>query len=92
MHEDGDTESPFPILACGHAWDGDEPWEDMAVILKDWIDEPDGPRPVVVTGHYCRDCRGLLKGERLGSMEEAWTWLEAARAGTGQPLANGPTA
>ena len=80
MHED-ETEYSYPMLACGHAWHGDEPWEEMAVILKDWIDEPEGSRPVVATGHYCRGCRGLLEGERLGSMGEAWTWLEAARAG-----------
>ena len=80
MHEDDDTDSPYPILACGHASDGNEPWEDMAVILKDWIDEPDGSRPVVSTGHYCPGCRSLLAGERLGSMEEAWAWLTAARS------------
>lgn len=80
MQQDDDTNSPNPILACGHAWDGEEPWEEMAVILKDWIDEPEGSRPVVATGHYCRDCRTLLDGERLGSMEEALAWLEAAKA------------
>ena len=87
-----DIGSPYPILACGHAWDGNEPWEEMAVILKDWIDEPEGSRPVVATGHYCRGCRAQLVGERFGSIEEAWTWLEAARASAVQPPADGPAA
>jgi hypothetical protein len=80
MFDDGDTDSPHPLLACGHTWDGQEPWEEMAVILNDWLEDPEGMQPVVATGHYCRACRGLLAGERLGSMEEAWAWLEEERA------------
>ena len=92
MHEDGDTDYSYPFLACGHAWDGDEPWEEIAVILKDWIDEPEASRPVVATAHYCRGCRGRLEGERLASMEEAWTWLTAARSSAMQRPAGGPGA
>ncbi len=67
--------SPHSILACGHTWDGTEPWADMAVILKETIDGPDGPRPGVSVGHHCQRCRPLVKGERLPSLEEAWAWL-----------------
>ena len=87
-----DIGGPHPILACGHVWDGKEPWGQMAVILKDWIAEPEGSRPVVSTGHYCRTCRESLAGERLASMEEAWTWLEVAIAGIGQPRPKAPAA
>ena len=52
MHEVDDTDSPYPILACGHAWDGREPWEELAAIIKDWIDEPEASRPVVAMAHY----------------------------------------
>ena len=64
----------------------------MAVILKEWIDEPEGSRPVVSTGHYCRDRRTMLAGERLGSIEEAWAWLEVARRKMAELGADAPEA
>ncbi len=27
MLDEDDTASPLPLLTCGHAWDGQEPWE-----------------------------------------------------------------
>ncbi len=77
---DDDAATSHPILACGHAWDGQEPWEEMAVVLKAVIEELDGPRPGVSTGHYCRHCRPMVEGERLASLEEGWAWLREMNA------------
>jgi hypothetical protein len=74
MRQDGD-DPPHLILAFGHTWDGIEPWEDMAVILKGTIDEPEGSMPAYSTGHHCRTCREGLTGERLGSVAESDEWL-----------------
>jgi hypothetical protein len=80
MFDEGDTDSPHPLLTCAHTCDGQEPREEMAVILKDWIEDPEGMQSVVATGRHCRACPHLLAGERLGNMEEAWVWLEEERA------------
>jgi hypothetical protein len=79
MDSDTDSDSPFPYLACGHLWDGVEDWADMAVILEEGIDGPDGPQPAYSSGHYCRACRATLPGERLGSMHEANRWLRSVQ-------------
>ncbi len=79
MDNDTDSDEPAPILACGHEWDGVEDWDDMAVILKAEIDGPDGPQPAYSSGHFCRDCRATLQGERLSSIREADDWLRSVR-------------
>ena len=73
MLEDDDTDSPLPLLACGHCWNGTEPWEDMLVILKEEVDG----RPAYSTGHWCRLCRARrgIAARRLGSLVEADAWL-----------------
>ena len=67
MPEDDDTDAPPPLLDCGHRWNGTEDWSDMAVILKETLDGPDGPQLAISTGHYCRVCRTRITGERLAS-------------------------
>ncbi len=80
MHEDDDTHSPYPILACGHAWDGTEAWADMLVVLKETLDAPEGPQPAYSAGHYCRACRERIVGERFASPAETEACLRRARA------------
>ena len=77
MFEPHDTDSPPPLLACGHRLTGAEPWEDMLVILKE---EADG-QSAFSTGHWRRLCRARrdIKTQRLGSIAEADAWLQKAR-------------
>ena len=79
MLEDNEDDDPPPLLACGHAWDGTEAWADMAVILQETLDGPEGPQPAYSTGHHCRACRAGLPGERFRSTAEANDWLRRAR-------------
>ena len=76
MPKDDDEDTPAPILACGHPWDGTEDWADLLVILKETLDGPDGPQPAYSTGHHCR---AGLPGERFRSTAEANDWLRRAR-------------
>lgn len=80
MLDDDEADPIHPILACGHSWDGQEPWEGMAVILKAKIDGEEGPQPAISAGHFCRACRAMLVGERFASMAEAQDWLRGAGA------------
>jgi hypothetical protein len=66
MVSDTDSDDPFPFLARGRLWDGLEDWTEMAVVLKEEIDGPDGLQPACSSGHYCRACRATLPGEQLG--------------------------
>ena len=78
MLEPDRTDSPPPLLSCGHRWSGTEPWEDMLVILKEEVDG----RPAYSTGHWCRLCRARrdIEARRLGSQVEADAWLRVAGA------------
>ena len=78
MPEDDDTDAPPPLLDCGHRWNGTEDWSDMAVILKETLDGPEGLQPAISTGHYCRSCRAKITGERFASLAEAEAWLRRA--------------
>jgi hypothetical protein len=72
MLEDDVTDAPLPILACGHAWDGTADCPDMAVILKETLEGPDGPQPAISISHHCRACRARITGERFASSAEGW--------------------
>ena len=76
MLEPHDTDSPPPLLSCGHRWNGAEAWEDMLVILKEEVDG----QPAYSTGHWCRLCRAGrdIEVRRLGSVAEADAWLREA--------------
>ncbi len=80
LDNDDDADSPLPLLACGHAWDGRAPWEEMRVVLKAIIEEPAGPRPGVSVGHHCRQCRPTEEGDRFASLAEGWAWLREMNA------------
>jgi hypothetical protein len=74
MFED-DEDDTQPLLACGHRWNETEAWSEMAVVLKETLDGPDGPQPAISTGHHCRACRARITGERFASLAEAEAWL-----------------
>ena len=73
MPEDDKPELPYPLLACGHRWNGHEDWDNMFVILKQEIDGA----PAYSTGHWCRLCRTRpgVEERRLPSIDEANAWL-----------------
>ncbi len=79
MLEDDDSDSPAPILACGHRWNGVEDWSDMLVILKEELEG----QPAYSTGHWCRLCRARREFDerRLASVAEAVAWLRSETAG-----------
>jgi hypothetical protein len=78
MTEDDTPQRSLP--ACGRTWDGIEPWPEMAVLIKETINGPEGPLPAYSTEHHCRTCRTRLTGERLGSVAGADEWLRRVLA------------